>query len=112
MHLQITEQTDAGMLKELAKSLTKVLGEVRAAVEDWRPMRGRIADVIAELDSTLQTASVPEDEIEESAAFLRWLDDNNFTFLGYRDYAFKGSTRNRPCRLSRDRVSAFCVTTR
>ena len=93
MHLQITEQTDAGMLKELAKSLTKVLGDVRAAVEDWRPMRVRIADVIAELDSTLQTASVPKDEIEESAAFLRWLDDNNFTFLGYRDYACKGSTK-------------------
>jgi glutamate dehydrogenase len=40
MHLQITEQTDAGMLKELAKSLTKVLGDVRAAVEDWRADAG------------------------------------------------------------------------
>ncbi|CAN0522273.1 unnamed protein product, partial [Laminaria digitata] len=93
MHLQITEQTDAAMLKDLAKSLEKVLSDVRAAVEDWRPMRVRIADVIAELDSTLQTANVPKDEIDESAAFLRWLDDNNFTFLGYRDYACKGGTK-------------------
>lgn len=93
MHLQITEQTDASMLKELAKSLTKILGDVRAAVEDWRPMRVRIADVIAELDSTVQTASVPKAEIDESAAFLRWLDDNNFTFLGYRDYVCKGGTK-------------------
>ena len=93
MHLQITEQTDAGMLKELARSLTSVLQDVRAAVEDWRPMRVRIADVIAELDSTLQTGNVPKAEIDESAAFLRWLDDNHFTFLGYRDYACKGGTK-------------------
>ncbi len=93
MHLQITEQTDTGMLRELAKSLEKVLKDVRAAVEDWRPMRVRIADVIAELDSTSPLASVPKDEIDESAAFLRWLDDNNFTFLGYRDYACKGGTK-------------------
>jgi glutamate dehydrogenase len=93
MHLQITEQTDAAMLKDLAKSIEKVLGDVRAAVEDWRPMRVRIADVIAELDSTTPTANVPKEEIEESAAFLRWLDNNNFTFLGYRDYACSGSPR-------------------
>ncbi|CAN0470606.1 unnamed protein product, partial [Discosporangium mesarthrocarpum] len=93
MHLQITEQTDAGMLKELAKSFEKVLSDVRAAVEDWRPMRVRIADVIAELDSTTPTANVPKDEIDESAAFLRWLDDNNFTFLGYRDYVCEGGTK-------------------
>jgi glutamate dehydrogenase len=93
MHLQITEQTDSGQLKDLAQSIENVLGDVRAAVEDWRPMRVRIADVIAELDSTTPTASVPKGEIEESAAFLRWLDNNNFTFLGYRDYAFKGGAK-------------------
>lgn len=93
MHLQITEQTDSGQLKDLAQSIENVLGDVRAAVEDWRPMRVRIADVIAELDSTTPKASVPKGEIEESAAFLRWLDNNNFTFLGYRDYTCKGSAK-------------------
>ena len=93
MHLQITEQTDTAMLNDLAKSIEKVLGDVRAAVEDWRPMRVRLAGVIAELDSTTPTASVPKEEIEESAAFLRWLDDNNFTFLGYRDYACEGGPK-------------------
>tara|TARA_R110002126_G_scaffold36678_20_gene111312 strand:+ start:8317 stop:13155 length:4839 start_codon:yes stop_codon:yes gene_type:complete len=93
MHLQITEQTDSAMMKEIARSIEKVLGDVRAAVDDWRPMRVRIAEVIAELDSTHPSTSVPKEEIDETAAFLRWLDNNNFTFLGYRDYVCKGGAK-------------------
>ena len=93
MHLQITEQTDAALLTELTASLAKVLADVRAAVEDWRPMRVGIAYVIAELDSTSPTANVPKEEIVETADFLRWLDNNNFTFLGYRDYVCKGTAK-------------------
>ena len=56
MHLQITEQTDSEHLKDLARSIENVLGDVCAAIEDWRPMLVRIADVITELDSTIPTA--------------------------------------------------------
>ncbi|MGB0630099.1 MAG: NAD-glutamate dehydrogenase [Alphaproteobacteria bacterium] len=93
MHLQITEQTDQRGLKQLEKSLTSVLEDVRAAVEDWRPMRVSIATVIAELESTAPSASITKEELDESTAFLRWIDDNNFTFLGSREYDCSGSAR-------------------
>lgn len=93
MHLQITEQTDERGLKKLEKSVRAVLDDVRAAVEDWRPMRVSIASVIAELESTAPSASITKEELEESTAFLRWIDDNNFTFLGYREYQCSGSVK-------------------
>ncbi len=84
MHIQITEQTDPAALKELQSGLTRVLDDVRSAVDDWRPMRVMLADVIAGLDQ--KAGVVPREEISETADFLRWLEANNFTFLGYREY--------------------------
>ena len=93
MHLQITEQTDQRGLSKLEKSLKSVLNDVRAAVEDWRLMRVNIASVIAELESTAPSASITKEELDESTAFLRWVDDNNFTFLGCREYDCGGSAK-------------------
>ena len=46
------------------------------------------------------------------AALLRWLADDNFTFLGYREYALvAGRRRGRAARRCPDRASASCATT-
>ncbi|MEX2453265.1 MAG: NAD-glutamate dehydrogenase [Rhodospirillaceae bacterium] len=91
MHLQITEQTDPARLRDLEDGIEAVLADVRAAVDDWRPMRVRLADVIASLDS-LQADAV-QAETKETADFLRWLENNNFTFLGYREADLRQSGR-------------------
>ena len=87
MHLEINEQTLPETLDRLNESLREILADVRAAVEDWRSMRVRVADIIAELDSS--PPPVPSDELEETKAYLHWLDAKNFTFLGYREHAFR-----------------------
>ncbi len=91
MHLEINEQTLPETLDALSESLRDVLVDVRASVEDWRSMRVRVADIIAELDSS--PPPIPGDEIEETKEFLRWLDAGNFTFLGYCEHAFKNAGR-------------------
>ena len=91
MHVEINEQTLPETLERLSESLREILADVRAAVEDWRSMRVRVADIIAELDSS--PPPVPSDELEETKAYLHWLDDKNFTFLGYREHEFKTSGR-------------------
>ena len=59
-----------------------MLGDVRLAVADWKPMRDRLLRAIAEVD-TLPPPIAPG-EIEEDKAFLTWLGEKHFTFLGYR----------------------------
>jgi glutamate dehydrogenase len=40
-----------------------------------------------------QAPPVPPTEIAEVQDFLRWLDDDNFTFLGFREYVFNGEAK-------------------
>ena len=49
MHIEIDRQADPALLDELAAALTRVLAEVRLAVEDWRAMRRACLDAIADL---------------------------------------------------------------
>ena len=70
---------------QIESSLRRVLGDVRAAVEDWPRMRETVLGVSTDLVSDPPT-SVPRAESDEAAALLAWLADDNFTFLGYRCY--------------------------
>lgn len=86
MHVEITEVRDPARLGMIQSQLEAVLAETRAAVEDWRKMR----DAIAELQRTLPQSKPPvsESEVAETLDFLVWLDDDNFTYLGCREYRF------------------------
>src|SRR5260221_11821650 len=70
----------------LVIALDNVLADVRRAVDDWQPMLERVNTLIAEMTSSLPELRV--DDLDESVAFLRWLMDDNFTFLGVRDYVY------------------------
>jgi glutamate dehydrogenase len=87
MHLQINEQP-ADSHSEIRDHVLAVLADVRAAVEDWPEMRGRCVGMVESL--TESPPRLPADEIIEGAAFLDWLVNNHFTFLGYREYRFEG----------------------
>ena len=89
MRIEITRQSDHDDLARLAQTLSGVLADIRAAVEDWQPMRQVLRELVDEMSSP-PAPPVPPTELAEAQEFLRWLDDDNFTFLGYREYAFDG----------------------
>src|SRR5262249_25213595 len=68
----------------LVIALDNVLADVRRAVDDWRPMLERVNTLIAEMTSGVLESRATD--LGESVAFLRWLMDDNFTFLGARDF--------------------------
>jgi glutamate dehydrogenase len=87
MHIEFDQETEPAELESIRASLEDVLNQVRAAVVDWRAMRQRLADDIAELETA--TLPMPAEEVEEARAFLRWLDNGHFIFLGHRRYVFE-----------------------
>jgi glutamate dehydrogenase len=91
MQIEITPESDPPALTHLAQTLSAVLADVRAAVEDWQPMRGALREIVSDLSA--QPPPVPPSELAEVTDFLRWLDDDNFTFLGFREYVFNGAAR-------------------
>ena len=66
--------------------------------------------------STQHPPPLPAEEIAEGQALLRWLADDHFTFLGYREYRLEdaddGDGRRRAARRARAPASASCAPTR
>ena len=84
IHAEVARQADPDRLAVLRAGVELVLEEVKAAVDDWAPMRARATALATEL--RLEAPPVQPHEREETEAFLEWLGENNFTFLGYREY--------------------------
>ncbi len=78
------DKADDAAKGRLVDGLTKVLDNVRAAVEDWPAMREKAlsrAEVLA-----TELAGEHLADIREAEDLLHWMDAGNFTFLGYREY--------------------------
>ncbi len=77
---------------DLKTELDHILKQVRLVTGDWRAILARVDE---ELETIRETPPpLPADQIAESIQFLQWLTDNNFTFLGLREYSYEG-TRNK-----------------
>ncbi|CAN5845812.1 NAD-glutamate dehydrogenase [soil metagenome] len=84
IHVEVDRHTETETLEEIRDNLMRVLDDVRVAVDDWPKMREQVADIVSGLDAT--GLPVDEEQVTEARDFLEWLDDNHFTFLGYREY--------------------------
>ncbi len=82
--IEIDRQTDSSILEDLYRNFERVLEDNRAVVKDWLAMRAKVRAAITELDSV--SAVLDINEVEETKAFLHWIEDHHFTFLGMRDY--------------------------
>ncbi len=84
MHFELDRRLPPAMLIDLEAAIGDVLSDVRLAVRGFPAMRERVGGMIeiARAGATLY----PPDEVEETVAFLEWLLDMNFVFLGYREY--------------------------
>src|ERR1700761_6625435 len=87
MHFEIDRVASDTELAQLQAQLEGALDDVRDAVRDWATMRDKALAIAAELPQR----KLPLDAaaIQEGTEFLHWLADDNFTFLGYREYEVK-----------------------
>jgi glutamate dehydrogenase len=84
MHFEVSRHLAAEELTSLTERLRRILGDVQAAVRDFKAMTEQVPTMIEAARSA--GARYETDEIEETELFLWWLLDGNFVFLGYREY--------------------------
>ncbi len=84
MHIEVDRVADPSARGDLAAGIERVLGDVRAAVADWKAMVAQLRAVIEEIDS--QPPSLPREEVAENRAFLQWLTEDHLLLLGYRQH--------------------------
>ena len=97
IHIEIDHQTDPKILANIQRNIRRVLRDVRVAVEDWSLMQERVYEGIAELNPEKMLQQ--PDEIKETKAFLNWLVNDHFIFLGFRDYEMVGEGKEQALRL-------------
>jgi glutamate dehydrogenase len=84
IHVEIDRESDPARLKALGEAIVAVLADVRAAVEDWKPMRDAMQAIVGEL--ARPPGGLDAADVEETRAFLSWALDEHFTFIGFREY--------------------------
>lgn len=84
IHIQLDEMLSSDAMNALKERLDIVLKDVRAATSDWRRMMEQVDHVYAEEINWNKTHE--KADIQEAKEFLGYLKNNNFTFLGYRQY--------------------------
>ena len=90
--IEVDRQTDPLILEELERNLLYALKENRAVVADWLPMRTKVREIIEEINQLPETLDPLE--VTEAKAFLNWIEDHHFTFLGIRDFALVKKGKN------------------
>ena len=76
---------------DLGAAVSAILRETRDVVLDWKPMLQAVKAAIGALESA--PASIPPPLLVESIAFLEWLERDNFTFLGVREFELSGDPK-------------------
>ena len=91
IHIHVERVDEETRRAEIVRRIADVLADVRVAVQDWRAMTARVAELIAELKAN--PPPLPVDEIAEAVQFLEWLLADNFTFLGIAQLPILGRRR-------------------
>ena len=84
IQFQVDRRTSAVDHEEIEGRLVAAMEDVRSAVADWKAMESSAVDAETRLQEW--AGGLEEEWLDESRAFLRWLLDDNFVFLGVRDY--------------------------
>jgi glutamate dehydrogenase len=93
-HIEVDRCTEPARLEEVRRRILAVLDDVRLAVTDWQAMAAKATDLARTVGAGVP--GIPRAECAEAAAFLAWLADSHFTFLGYREYKLaRGATADR-----------------
>ncbi|SJL83101.1 NAD-glutamate dehydrogenase [Vibrio palustris] len=85
-HIEVDRLNTKEEMAELKNELLSILHDTALVVQDWQPMVSRLSNVIEQLEKERQQIPIEEDRYEETIAFLRWLGDHNFTFMGYKEF--------------------------
>ncbi|PNH93741.1 NAD-glutamate dehydrogenase [Vibrio diazotrophicus] len=97
-HIEVDRLSNKAEMKTLQDELLDILLDTALVVKDWKPMVNKLDQVISQLEANVDR--LPEsDRFQETMAFLRWLGDHNFTFMGYKEYdlvEIEGDTTLRP----------------
>lgn len=84
LYMEISRHTDEAEIQDIVDSLQEVVADVKMVVDDYGAIKELLHTAIKDVKKT--NAKHVRDSAEENAAFLDWLEQNNYTFLGAEQF--------------------------
>jgi len=84
MQFQVDRKTRPDDLEKIKSRLKAAFNDVRMAVSDWHAIEEQARDATSKMPGW--APRVDKKLMRESREFMKWLMDDNFVFLGVRDY--------------------------
>jgi glutamate dehydrogenase len=84
IYVEVDRQSDPDVLDMITQNLSRILYDVQNAVVDWPNMRARALEIGQKLKDN--PPSIEEGDLQEAFAFIKWVVEDHFTFLGYEFY--------------------------
>lgn len=88
LYLEIDRLTAKADIDNISKELFEIIAEVGAVSGDYSKMLDKTKLAIVDIAAC---PSIDESLIEEHQAFIGWLIQDHFTFLGYEELVFEGN---------------------
>ncbi len=85
--IEVDRITEQSLLNNIVKELGSVVSDISLTVNDWQAMKDKLSETISNVKKSTFTCS--KEEHAETLEFLNWLQNDNFTFMGYRSYDMK-----------------------
>ncbi len=89
MHIELHRIADPDFLTVLESEILAVLDDVGVCVADWQAMRDQALQIASDLEGKF--LPVPDKDVHDTIELLRWLAEDKFTFLGFRQYKLTGA---------------------
>jgi glutamate dehydrogenase len=86
VYCEVSRVSDPESLSTLRDELELRLKDVVKVTDDFEPMRHELDATIVGLEGAATELPDRRDEVTEIQAFLEWLRDGGFVFLGFREY--------------------------
>lgn len=86
VHCEISRVSDPERLVYLQDEIRRRLEDVVRVTDDFGAMQASLDEAVSELERVARRFPDRAEEVEEAQAFLGWLRDAGFVFLGYRAY--------------------------
>lgn len=85
-HIEVDRLSTQEEMDELQGELLSILADTALVVKDWQPMVNQLQQVVDQLEKDRKQIPIEDDRFAETVAFLRWLGNHNFTFMGYKEF--------------------------
>ncbi len=88
--IEIDKHGDEASVESLREGIADVMDDVMTTVDDYPKMLEHSKNSCSEL-SSIKSKLFNHNDMQEGAAFLDWVTDDRFTFLGYVEYQLTAS---------------------